>query len=46
MLEDGKITKEDIKIGIEEMDKSFDKTINEMNIFREKCRMMMSHYCD
>ncbi len=46
MLEDGKITKEDIKIEIEEMDKSFDKTINEMNIFREKCRMMMSHYCD
>jgi len=45
MLEDGTITKDDIKEVIEDMDKSFDKTINEINTLREKCRVIMSYHC-
>ncbi len=45
MLEDGTITKDGIKEAIEDMDKSFDKVINEMNILREKCRVIMSYHC-
>ncbi len=45
MLEDGTTTKDGIKEVIEDMDKSFDKVINEMNILREKCRVIMSYHC-
>ena len=34
-----------IKEAIEDMDKSFDKVINEMNSLREKCRVIMSYNC-
>jgi predicted transcriptional regulator len=44
MLEDGTITKDDIREGIEDMDKSFDKVINEMKILREKCKTIMTYY--
>lgn len=45
MLEDGTTNKDGIKEAIEDMDKSFDKTINELNTLREKCRVIMSYYC-
>jgi ribosome recycling factor len=45
MLNDGTTTKDDIKEAIEDMDKSFDKVINEMNTLREKCRVIMSYHC-
>lgn len=45
MLEDGTTTKDGIKEAIEDMDKSFDKVINEMNTLREKCRVIMSYHC-
>lgn len=43
--EDGTTTKDGIKEAIEDMDKSFDKVINEMNTLREKCRVIMSYHC-
>lgn len=45
MLEDGTTTKDRIKEAIEDMDKSFDKVINEMNTLREKCKVIMSYHC-
>ena len=45
MIEDGTTTKDGIKEAIEDMDKSFDKAINEMNMLREKCRVIMSYHC-
>jgi ribosome recycling factor len=45
MLEDGTTTKDGIKEAIEDMDKSFDKVVNEMNTLREKCRVIMSYHC-
>ncbi|NPV13048.1 MAG: hypothetical protein HPY57_14880 [Ignavibacteria bacterium] len=45
MLEDGTTTKDGIKEAIEDMDKSFDKVVNELNLLREKCRVIMSYYC-
>lgn len=45
MLEDGTTTKDGIKEAIEDMDKSFDKVVNELNTLREKCRVIMSYHC-
>lgn len=46
LLDDGTITKEEIKNGIHDMDNSFNETINELNSLREKCRTLMSHYSE
>lgn len=45
MLEDGTTSKDGIKEAIEDMDKSFDKVIKELNKLREKCRVIMSYHC-
>jgi hypothetical protein len=45
MLEDGTTTKDGIKEAIEDMDKSFDRVVNELNMLREKCRVIMSYHC-
>ena len=45
ILSDGTTTKDGIKEAIEDMDKSFDNVVNEINTLREKCRVIMSYHC-
>jgi hypothetical protein len=44
MLEDGKITKNEIIESIKDMDKDFDKFITEVNELREQSREMLQYY--
>lgn len=44
MLDDGTTTKEKINLAIDDMDKSFDKVIAELNQLREQTRDILKHH--
>lgn len=44
MLIDGIINKHDIAKSIDDMDKSFNETIKEINKLHEKCKLLMTYY--
>lgn len=44
MLQDGTVTEDNIKENIVDMDKRFNKVINELNTLHEECRLTMSKY--
>ena len=44
MLADGTTTQEGITEAIADMDESFDRVVVKLNVLREKCREVMTHY--
>lgn len=45
MLNDGTVTKEGIMDAVEDMKQSFNSVIGDLNILRDRCKIIMEYHC-